>query len=197
MPACEWVAQSIELHHRPNLAVKHPIPLDKTAAEICRRFHWWTKLRKTGDVLRSTSFHQMSFHINNNLLRPSLGFRRKQSDLFLKIVGDNYKKSCLQSLLFVFFPLSIRLYSRGNGASSPDPPHTSPAPAVSQERPRTWFSWFLTTHFFSQADRFLCSLRGSQWWSYLFLKTPQGWTKTNWLSVRLGDAIKKTVYSVQ
>lgn len=198
MPACEWVAQSIEVHHKPNLSVKHPIPRDKTAPEICRRSHWWTTFRKTGDVLRSTSIHKMLFHINDNLLRPSQGFwqqktlkKKKSSDLFERLLGIIIRQ--LFTVITLFF-LSMRLQCGGNRACSPDSPHTAPAPAVSQQRTTTCFPWYLTTHFFFlPAVRFLHSLRGTGWWSYVFLKTTQGLTNTNWVSVRFGGVIKNSI----
>lgn len=116
MPACEWVAQSIEVHHKPNLSVKHPIPRDKTAPEICRRSHWWTTFRKTGDVLRSTSSHKMLFHINDSLLRPSQGFWQQKKKIiwsFRKIVGDNYKTVVHNH--YSFFPLDETSVRREQG----------------------------------------------------------------------------------
>lgn len=151
MPACEWVAQSIELHHKPNLDVKHPIPQDKTASDSTDGPRWGKQemfFAQRPPIKCRLTLTTISWGLHRVLAgNDTLGGKKKIWS-FLKIVGDNYKKSCLQSWLVCF--LSMLLCCRGNGASSPDPPHISSSCSIPGKAENMFSLIFNHTFFFYQ-----------------------------------------------
>lgn len=152
------MAQSIEVHHKPNLSVKHPIPQDKTAPEICRRSHWWTTFRKTGDVLRSTSIHKMLFHINDSLLRPSQGFwqqktlkKKKSSDLFERLLGIIIRQ--LFTVITLFFPLDETSVRRKRGVFPRLSSHSSSSCSIPAKNNHMFSLIFNHTFLFSTSGQ--------------------------------------------